>query len=176
MPTDVAEPIDLAATPSAALRIREAVLRDVPQILEFVRELADYEKLGHLVTAEEGGLRDALFGPRPAAEALLGFDGETPVGFALFFHTFSTFLGVRGLWLEDLYIRPAHRRRGFGRAMLLHLARIACSRGCGRFEWSALDWNEPAIRFYKSLGASEMAEWRLFRVTGEALAGMAAIR
>jgi GNAT superfamily N-acetyltransferase len=169
-------PVDSCQVPSAAFRIREAIPADVPQILGFVRELAEFEKLSHLVTATEAGMHEALFGTRPAAEALLAFDGETPVGFALFFHSFSTFLGARGLWLEDLYVSPAHRRRGFGRAMLLHVARIAHQRGCGRFEWSALDWNEPAIRFYKSLGAALMDDWTTFRVTGSALEHLANLR
>jgi GNAT superfamily N-acetyltransferase len=151
------------------LSIRPATADDIPLVFRFVCELAEYERLSHLVVATEDSLREALFGSRPGAEVLLAFAGETPVGFAVYFHNFSTFLGVKGLWLEDIYVRPEHRRKGFGRALLLHLARIAVERGCGRFEWTALDWNTPAWDFYKSLGAQPMEDWTIFRVTGEAL-------
>ena len=156
-----------------ALRIRQADEHDVPLILSFVRDLADYEKLGHLVTATEAGLRESLFGAHPGAEVLLAFEGEDAVGFAVYFHNFSTFLGVKGLWLEDLFVRPSHRGRGYGKALLLHVARIAVERGCGRYEWAVLDWNEPSIRFYKSLGAQPLDDWTIMRVTGPALASLA---
>jgi GNAT superfamily N-acetyltransferase len=160
---------------AAPLVIRPATRDDVPILLELVRGLADYERLSHLVAADEPLLERELFAPGAHAEAVLGFVGPEAVGFALYFHNFSTFLGRKGLYLEDLFVKPAHRRQGHGRALLLHVARVARDRGCGRFEWMALDWNEPAIDFYKSLGAVEMAEWRLFRVTGDALARLAAI-
>jgi len=158
------------------LTIRPATEADVSLVLTFIRGLADYEHLSHLVTATEETLRDALFGARPGAEVLLAFEAQTPVGFAVFFHNFSTFLGRRGLWLEDIYIDPAFRRKGHGRALLLHVARIAHERGCGRFEWSALDWNTPAIDFYRGLGAVPLDDWTIFRATGAALERMAAMR
>jgi GNAT superfamily N-acetyltransferase len=160
----------------APLLIRPATRGDVPVLLELIRGLADYERLSHLVAADEPLLERELFSPGAHVEALLGFVGAEAVGFALYFHNFSTFLGRRGVYLEDLFVKPAHRRHGHGRALLLHVARIAHSRGCGRFEWMALDWNQPAIDFYKSLGAVEMAEWRLFRVTGDALARLAEMK
>lgn len=156
------------------LSIRPATRADVAVLLELIRGLADYERLSHLVAADAPLIERELFAPAANAEAVLGFVGAEAVGFALYFHNFSTFLGRKGLYLEDLFVKPAHRRRGHGRALLLHVARIAHRRGCGRFEWMALDWNQPAIDFYKSLGAVEMAEWRLFRVTGDALARLAA--
>jgi GNAT superfamily N-acetyltransferase len=155
------------------LAIRAAARADIPVLLDLIRGLAEYEKLAHLVAADEALLERELFAPGSHVEAILGFAGGVPVGFAVYFHNFSTFLGRKGLYLEDLFVLPAHRGRGYGRALLLHVARIAHERGCGRFEWMALDWNEPAIRFYKALGAAEMPEWRLFRVTGEALARLA---
>jgi len=155
--------------------IRPAGLSDVALILGFVRELAEYERLSHLVTATEATLADALFGPHPGAEVLLAFERDAPVGFAVFLHNFSTFLGARGLWLEDIYVKPEFRRRGYGRTLLLHVARIAYERRCARFEWAALDWNGPAIAFYKSLGAVPLDDWTTFRVTGESLARLAAI-
>jgi len=158
------------------LNIRPATEADIPVVIMFIRGLAEYEHLSHLVTATEETLRDALFGARPGAEVLLAFEAATPVGFAVFFHNFSTFLGRRGLWLEDIYIDPAFRRKGYGRALLLHVARIAHERGCGRFEWSALDWNTPAIDFYKGLGAVPLDDWTIFRATGAALEKMAAMR
>lgn len=161
-------------TAARSFSIRPATRADVLVLLELVRGLADYERLSHLVTADEALLERELFAPGAHAEAVLGFVGAEAVGFAVYFHNFSTFLGRKGLYLEDLFVQPAHRRRGFGRALLLHVARVAHERGCGRFEWMALDWNKPAIDFYKSLGAVEMAEWRLFRVTGDALARLAA--
>jgi GNAT superfamily N-acetyltransferase len=156
-----------------SLDIRSAVAADVPLILTFVRDLAEYEKLGHLVTATEAGLREALFGARPGAEVVLAFEGADAVGFAVYFHNFSTFLGVKGLWLEDLFVRPAYRGRGYGKALLLHVARIAHQRGCGRFEWAVLDWNAPSIALYKSLGAQPLDDWTIMRVTGPALDALA---
>jgi len=156
-----------------ALRIERATERDVPLILQLIQGLAVYEKLAHEVTATEAGLRETLFGDRPAAEVIIGYTGDTPVGFALFFPNFSTFLGKPGLYLEDLFVLPEWRGHGFGRGLLQRLARIAVERGCGRFEWSVLDWNEPAIGFYKSLGARLMDGWSIFRVTGDALTKLA---
>jgi len=138
-----------------------------------IRGLADYEKLSDLCVATEADLYAALFGARPAAEVILGWHGANPVAFALFFHNFSTFLGRRGLYLEDLFVQPDFRGRGYGRALLVHLARLAVERGCGRFEWSVLDWNEQAIGFYRALGATVLADWRITRVTGDALAALA---
>jgi GNAT superfamily N-acetyltransferase len=155
------------------LSIRAAARTDIPVLLELIRGLAAYERLSHLVAADEPTLERELFTPGAHVEAVLGRAGSVAVGFAVYFHNFSTFLGRKGLYLEDLFVLPAHRGRGYGRALLLHVARIAHERGCGRFEWMALDWNEPAIRFYKALGATEMPEWRLFRVTGAALERLA---
>jgi GNAT superfamily N-acetyltransferase len=149
--------------------IRPATEADVPLILTFIRELADYERLSHEVAATEEALRDSLFGERRFAEVLIGYRDGRPAGFALFFHSFSTFLGKPGMYLEDLYVRPEFRGAGIGRALLVHLARLARERGCGRLEWSVLDWNEPAIGFYKGIGASPVSGWTLYRVTGEAL-------
>jgi GNAT superfamily N-acetyltransferase len=145
--------------------IRLASATDTGTLLDLIRGLAEYERLSHLVTASEATLKDALFGTQPGAEALLGFEGEHAVGFAVYFHNFSTFLGKRGLWLEDLFVQPEHRHKGYGRALFLQVARIAHERGCGRYEWSALDWNEPAIRFYKSMGAVALDDWTIFRIT-----------
>ena len=157
----------MSATPE--IRIERATERDVPLILELINGLAVYEKLAHEVTATEAGLRETLFGARPAAEVIIGYAGDTPVGFALFFPNYSTFLGKPGLYLEDLFVLPEWRGHGFGRGMLTHLATLAVERGCGRFEWSVLDWNEPAIGFYQSLGAKLMDGWSIFRLTGDAL-------
>jgi len=157
-----------------ALRIERATERDVPLILELIKGLAVYEKLAHEVTATEAGLRETLFGARPAAEVIIGYTGDIPVGFALFFPNYSTFLGKPGLYLEDLFVVPEWRGHGFGRRLLAQLARIAVERGCGRFEWSVLDWNAPAIGFYESLGAKLMDGWSIFRVTGSALTTLAA--
>jgi GNAT superfamily N-acetyltransferase len=157
-----------------AAHFRFATPADTALILALVRELADYEKLAHEVVATEESLRDALFGARPAAEALLvEVEGEC-AGFALFFHNFSTFLGRRGLYLEDLFVRPRYRGQGLGKALMVRLARIALERGCGRFEWWVLDWNAPSIAFYRSLGAVGMDEWTVQRVSGEALQRLAA--
>jgi GNAT superfamily N-acetyltransferase len=151
------------------VHIRQAEPGDVPLLLQLIRELAEYERLAHEAVADAAGLNDGLFGPRPTAEAVVAEVDGAPAGFALFFHNFSTFLGRPGLYLEDLFVRPAMRRQGVGRALLLHLAKLAVARGCGRFEWSVLDWNEPAIAFYRSLGATPLDQWTTFRLTGEAL-------
>jgi GNAT superfamily N-acetyltransferase len=150
-------------------RIEEAGPQDVPLILSFVKELAEYERLSDSVIVTEGDLREALFGERAVASALIGYDEDEAVGFALFFHNYSTFVGRPGLYLEDLYVRPHMRGRGFGRAMLTYLARVARERRCGRMEWAVLNWNEPAIRFYKSLGARPLDDWTVYRLTGDAL-------
>jgi GNAT superfamily N-acetyltransferase len=150
----------------ASIRIRPAAQADVPLILRFIRELADYERLLHEVVATEDRLRETLFGARPAAEVVIAEDADEALGFALFFHNYSTFLAQPGIYLEDLYVRPEARGRGAGRALLGHLARLARERGCGRLEWWVLDWNESAIRFYRSLGARPMDEWTVFRLTG----------
>jgi len=157
-----------------SIAIRPATIADVPIIRQFIIELAEYEKLGDEAVATEDDLRAALFGERQDAEVLMAEVDGTPGGFALYFHNFSTFLGRRGLYLEDLYVRPALRGRGVGRALLARLAALALERGCGRFEWSVLDWNEPAIGFYRSLGAVPQSDWTVYRVTGHALARLAA--
>ena len=153
--------------------IRPATRADVPVLLELIRALAEYEKLAHLVQADEALLAIELFGDGSPAETLLCTVEDKAVGFAVYFHNFSTFMGRKGLYLEDLFVRPEHRGRGYGRALFLHVARLAHERGCGRFEWMVLDWNAPSIRFYASHGAKQMDDWRLFRVTGEALAALA---
>lgn len=153
--------------------IRSARPSDTKTILDLIRQLAAYEKLLHEVVGDEALLERHLFGPRPAAEVLIAERGETPVGFALFFSTFSTFLARPGIWLEDLFVVPEARGQGIGKALLSKVAEIAYERGCGRLEWSVLDWNEPAIGFYKSLGAVPMNEWTTYRLTGEALAKVA---
>ena len=154
---------------TAPLSIRPAAPGDCAFILSLIRELAEYEKLSHTVVATEEMLREALFGARPAAEVIIGcWHGES-VGFALFCTNFSTFLGRPGLYLEDLYVQPAHRGRGIGKALLTHLAKLAVQRNYGRVEWSVLDWNTPSIDFYKSVGAVPMDEWTTFRLTGDAL-------
>lgn len=155
------------------LEIRLATERDVPLLLAFIKALADYERLSNEVKATEERLRQTLFGAQPAAEALLAFEGTEPVGFALFFHNYSTFLGQRGLYLEDLFIKPEHRGKGYGKALLVKLAQIAKERDCGRMEWAVLDWNTPAIEFYQKLGAVPMSEWTTFRLTGDAIARLA---
>lgn len=154
-------------------RIRPATEADIPLVLDFVRGLAEYEKLAHEVVASEETVRDALFGEKAHVEVVFACEGDEEVGFALFFHNFSTFLGRSGIYLEDLFVRPAHRGKGYGKALLAHLAKLTVERGCGRLEWVVLDWNEPAIRFYENLGAHSLDEWRVFRLTGDALASMA---
>jgi GNAT superfamily N-acetyltransferase len=151
------------------LVVRAARPGDVPQLIEFIRELAEYERLAHLVEITEELLAKALFGERPAAEALVAeIDGEA-VGWALFFTNFSTFKGLPGLYIEDIYVRPAARGRGAGKALLKEVARLAVERGCGRVEWAVLDWNTPSIDFYKSLGAVPLDEWTMYRLTGQSL-------
>lgn len=153
--------------------IRPATEEDVPLVLEFIRELAEYENLLDQFVATEKRLGETLFGDRPHAEVLIGELGSRPVGFALYFHNYSTFLAKPGLYLEDLFIRPGYRGKGFGKAMLRRLAGIAVERGCGRFEWSVLDWNKPAIEFYKALGAQPMDDWTVYRLSGEPLTKLA---
>jgi len=153
--------------------IRPARVADVPIILKLIRDLATYERAPNEVTATEEQLVDVLFGERPAAEVLLAFERDTPVGFAIFFHNFSTWLGRRGLYLEDLFVKPEKRGKGYGRALLVDLARIARDRGCGRMEWAVLDWNEPAIKFYRALGAKPMDEWTVFRLTRDGIGRLA---
>jgi GNAT superfamily N-acetyltransferase len=153
----------------ASIRIVPAQASDAPVILEMIRALAEYEQLTHEVVATEDGLRQSLFGPRPAGEVVLAYAGETPVGFALFFHNFSTFLGRHGLYLEDLFVVPEWRGKGVGKQLLAHVAAIAESRNCGRMEWAVLDWNESAIAFYRRMGAHVLDEWRICRLTGSEL-------
>jgi GNAT superfamily N-acetyltransferase len=155
-------------------RIDAAAVQDVPEILGMIKELANYEKMSEWVVATEEGLRAALFGARPFAEAVLAKVDARGVGFALFFHNFSTFRGAPGLYLEDLYVRPQWRGRGYGRKLLAHLAALAVSRGCERMNWLVLDWNEPAIGFYRRAGATVADDWRLCRLTGDALDALAA--
>ncbi len=156
------------------IEIRTASEEDVPLILHFIRELAIYEKLEHQVVATEETVRATLFGNPRFAEVLIGEVGGDPVGFALFFHNYSTFLARPGVYLEDLFVRPDLRGRGYGRALLARLATIAIERNCGRVEWAVLNWNEPAIRFYRGLGALPMDQWTVYRITGEALENLAA--
>jgi GNAT superfamily N-acetyltransferase len=152
-----------------SVTIREATKADVPVILGFIRELAEYEKLLHEVVATEDGLRETLFGAKPGAEVVLAEVEGAAVGFALFFHNYSTFAGRPGVYLEDLYVRPEARGKGVGAALLAHLAALAVARGCARLEWAVLDWNRPAIGFYEKLGAVPMHDWTVFRVSGEPL-------
>jgi len=153
--------------------IRPARVEDVPVVLELIRELATYERAPDEVAATEEQLVDVLFGERPAAEVLLAFEGKSPIGFAVFFHNFSTWLGRPGLYLEDLFVKPEKRGKGYGRALLVALAKIARDRACGRMEWAVLDWNEPAIKFYRALGAKPMDEWIVFRLTRDGIAELA---
>ena len=162
-----------AARSRAGVTVRAATVADVPLILHFIRGLAEYERLPHEVVATEARLEASLFGERPDAEVLIALEGDTPAGFALFFHNYSTFLARRGISLEDLFVLPGMRGRGIGRRLLAELARLAVARDCGRLEWSVLDWNEDAIRFYRSLGAKPMDEWTTFRLTGETLQRLA---
>ena len=155
------------------IRSANATERDVGVILRLITALAEYEKLSHEVVATEASIRDTFFGGGRNAEAILAHAGEQPVGFAVWFHNYSTFLGRPGLYLEDLFVLPEWRGRGVGRALLRHLARIAVERGCGRMEWAVLDWNDPAIGFYRSLGARAMDEWTVYRLTGDALRRLA---
>ena len=155
------------------IRIEPASEADVPLILKFIRDLAEYEKLSHLVVATEDHIREHVFGPNSVAEVLLAYWDGRPVGFALFFRNFSTFLGQAGIYLEDLFVEPRHRGKGIGKALLKRLAEIAIERGYGRLEWAVLDWNTPSIEFYRSLGAVPMDEWNVYRLTGEALTRLA---
>jgi GNAT superfamily N-acetyltransferase len=159
---------------TTTFHIRTATLDDVPLILQFIKELAEYEKLADEVCATEESIRDNLFGSRNVAEVLLGFEGTQPAGFALFFHNFSTFLGKPGIYLEDLFVRPTFRDRGYGKALMVQLARIAVERDCGRFEWWVLNWNTPSIEFYRSLGAKPMNEWTVQRMTRKEIEALAA--
>ncbi len=154
-------------------QIRAAREIDAPLILSFIQKLADYEKLSHEAVATEAVLKETLFGSKPTAEVLIGYLHDEPVGFVLFFHNYSTFLGRPGIYIEDLFVLEDYRGRGFGRALLIQVAALAKARGCGRLEWAVLDWNEPAVNFYKNLGAVPMSEWTVFRVTGESLEKLA---
>ncbi|MEW6023841.1 MAG: GNAT family N-acetyltransferase [Pseudomonadota bacterium] len=156
-------------TSATHFSIRPAEPADITHIHSMIVELAVFEKLEHMVVATEELLHEGLFGDRPACEAVVGEENGEVVTFALFFHNFSTFLTKKGLYLEDLYVRQSHRGKGYGTQMLAHLAQLAVERNCGRFEWSVLDWNEPAIGFYQTMGAEILPEWRICRVTGEAL-------
>lgn len=153
--------------------IRPAEPRDVPAIVRLIRALAEYERLSHAVVLDEAKLREHLFGARPYAEVLIAEEAGAAVGFALFFHNYSTFLGRPGIYLEDLFVLPECRGRGYGKALFVALARIAVERDCGRIEWSVLNWNEPAIGFYRSLGAEAMDEWTVYRLTGEHISRLA---
>ncbi len=155
--------------------IRTAIESDIPLVLRFIKDLAEYEKLPHEVTATEDLLRHNLFRERRTAEVLLASEGETNVGFAVFFHNFSTFLGKPGIYLEDIFIRPEFRGRGYGKALMIYLARIAKERDCGRFEFSVLDWNKPSLDFYRSLDAVAMEEWTVQRMNGQAIEALAAL-
>lgn len=161
-----------------SFRIEPARPQDCEVLVELIRALADYEKLSHLVEVRPDQVEAELFGPAPVIEALIGWEdargGTRAVAFALYFHNYSTFLARRGLYLEDLFVVPEARRRGYGKFLMQHLARTAVERGCGRFEWSVLDWNQPAIEFYESLGAQVLPDWRICRITGPALASFGA--
>ena len=153
--------------------IRPAIESDVPLILRFIRDLAEYERLLHVVTATDELLRTTLFGERPYAEVVFACEDGVEVGFAIFFHNYSTFLSRPGIYLEDLFVDPSKRGRGYGKKLLQHLARLAVERNCGRLEWAVLNWNEPSINFYKSLGATVQDEWQVYRLTGETLVALA---
>ncbi len=156
-----------------ALRIERATGQDLPAIVRLVRRLAEYEKLAHVMVSSEDDFRKALFGPQRNVEALMAFADDAPVGFALYFYNFSTFLGKRGIYLEDLFVEPEYRGQGIGKALLQRLAGIAKEEDCGRMEWSVLTWNQPSIDFYHRLGAVTLEDWRTFRLTGEALERLA---
>ena len=155
-----------------SLKFRNAERKDTALILQFIRELAEYEKMLDEVVADEAMLEECIF-DKQNAEVIFALEDETEVGFALFFHNFSTFLGRAGIYLEDLYVKPEYRGKGYGKGLLRKLASIAVERGCGRFEWSCLDWNKPSIDFYLSLGAEPMDEWTVYRIAGETLTDMA---
>ena len=170
----IADPTaDTKSYPMNHTTLRQASVEDVDLILELIQDLASFEKLSHQVQATREQLQATLFGTRPAAEVVLAFEGDCAVGLAIFFHNFSSFLGKPGIHLEDLYVRPEFRGRGHGRALLKHLAKLAMERGCGRFEWTVLDWNTPAIEFYRRQGADVLPDWRICRVSGEALERLA---
>ena len=162
----------LSCPPSMPFRIEPARPRDVGVLLALIRALAEYERLSHIAVGTEAQLRQELFGARPVIEAVLGWEDGRAVGFALYFQNFSTFLARRGLYLEDLFVVPQARGRGYGKALMRHVARVAVERDCGRFEWSVLEWNQPALDFYRSLGAEVLPDWRICRVTGAALAAL----
>ena len=163
-------------TYAPAIEISPALETDIALILSLIYELAEFEKLKAQVVATEATLRQALFGPRPAAATLIARSGGAPAGFALYFHNFSTFIGKHGLYLEDLFVRPTFRGRGIGKALLVRLARLALERDCGRFEWAVLDWNRPARDFYEALGAESNPSWVNYRITGKALERLASSR
>src|ERR1700682_3481 len=156
-----------------AFTIRTATESDVPLILRFIRDLAEYERMLDKCVASEEALRETLFGARPYAEVIFACEDGVEVGFALFFHNYSTFLAQPGIYLEDLFVDPSKRGRGYGKKLLRPLAQIAVARGCGRMEWAVLNWNEPSIAFYRSLGAKPQNEWQVFRLTGETLTALA---
>jgi GNAT superfamily N-acetyltransferase len=156
------------------LSIRPAAINQVPLILSFIHKLAEFEKLSDKVAADEESLRQSLFGPNPVAEVVFAYLAEEPVGFALYLRNFSTFLGREGIYLEDLFVDPPYRGRGIGTALFMYLAKVAKQRSSGRLEWAVLDWNQPAIDFYRSLGATPMHEWTIFRLTGRELEQLAA--
>lgn len=156
-----------------SLEIKTVTKNDIPLVLEFIRELAEYERMADQVVASEKSIEQSLFGESPVAEAFMGRVNNEPVAFAIIFHNYSTFVSKPGLYLEDLFVKPEERGKGYGKTMLRFLAKLAVERGCGRFEWAVLDWNKPAVDFYKSLGAEAMDEWTVYRLSGEALANMA---
>jgi GNAT superfamily N-acetyltransferase len=166
-------PGEAGPRPRARVEIRPATIGDVPLVLRFIRELAEYEGLADQVVATEDVLRETLFGAVPRAEVVFALVDGAAAGFALFFHDYSTFLGRLGIYLEDLYVRPELRGRGIGGTLLAHLARLAVERGCGRLEWSVLDWNQPALAFYRSIGARPVEGWTVHRLDGDALAKLA---
>lgn len=162
--------------PPAAIRVVPATERDTSVIVSFIHRLAEYERMAELCVATEDDVRRTLFGDSPAAEVIIAYDGETPVGFALFFHNYSTFLAQRGLYLEDLFVIPEARGKGVGLALLSELASIALARDCGRMEWAVLNWNQLAIDFYVRIGAEPLTDWDTYRLTGEPLRRLAALR
>src|SRR5467141_3474005 len=155
------------------VQIRDATISDVPMILQLIRDLATYERAPNDVIATEQGLQEVLFGEQPSAKVVMIFESEEAVGFAVYFFNFSTWLGRPGLYLEDLFVKPETRGRGYGRALLIHLAKIARDHNCGRMEWAVLTWNEPAIQFYKKLGAGSLDDWRVFRLTSDGIGRLA---
>jgi GNAT superfamily N-acetyltransferase len=163
----------MAQDTTIAFRISPATPADVPTIWRFIHALAQYERLAHLMTATEAGFHDALFGPRPVIEAAISWADEVPVGCIVFYETYSTFVGRRGVHVEDVYVEPSCRGRGYGRQMLVYVAKIAYERGCGRLEWAVLNWNFPAIRFYESLGAKSLEDWTTYRLTAPGIASLA---